>query len=102
MHIPVQQRNARDPSRAPLRGLIVRCRRKAMGPREEQSARVLRAEAKSEKRKAEAKQLLLLLLLLILGPVSRGEVRPESPVGSSARMRASSRMGRMPIERTPA
>jgi len=79
LHIPVQQRNARDPSRAPLRGLIDRCRRKAMGPREEQSARVLRAEAKSEKRKAEAKQLLLLLLLLILGPVSRGEGRPESP-----------------------
>ena len=71
MHIPVQQRNARDPSRAPLRGLITRCRRKAMGPREEQSARVLRAEARAEKPHR--------LLLLILGPVSRGEVRPESP-----------------------
>ena len=29
---PVQQRNRRDPSRRPLRGLIARCRRKAMGP----------------------------------------------------------------------
>ena len=34
--------------RAHPAGLIVRCRRKAMGPREEQSARVLRAEAKSK------------------------------------------------------
>jgi len=31
--------------RAHPAGLIDRCRRKAMGPREEQSARVLRAEA---------------------------------------------------------
>jgi len=37
--------------RADPTGLFVRCRRKAMGPREEQSARVLRAEAKSERRK---------------------------------------------------
>ena len=57
--------------RAHPTGLIVRCRRKAMGPRGEQSARVLRAEARSEAAFA--------LLLLILGPVSRGEVRPESP-----------------------
>jgi len=83
--------------RADPAGLIDRCRRKAMGPREEQSARVLRAEAKSR-----AKPLLLLPSLLILGPVSRGKVGPEPPVGSRAGMRASSRMGRMPIERTPA
>jgi|GEM_PF-6869681 len=37
--------------RAHPAGLFVRCRRKAMGPREEQSARVLRAEAKSERQK---------------------------------------------------
>ena len=51
------------------------------GPGKSQSARVLRAEAIGERRKAkaEAKQLLLLSLLLILGPVSRGEGRPESP-----------------------
>ena len=49
-----------------------------MGPREElERARPAR---RSEKRKAEAKQLLLLPLLLILGPVSRGEGRPEPPV----------------------
>jgi len=56
--------------RADPSGLIGRCRRNAMGPREEQSARVLRAEAR-------AKQLLS--LFLILGPVSRGKGRPESP-----------------------
>ena len=51
---PVQQRNRRDPSRRPLRGLIGRCRRKAMGPREEPSARVLRAEAKGGSKAAFA------------------------------------------------
>ena len=45
-----------------------------MGPREEQSARVLRAETRDR-----SKAALLLLLFLILGPVSRGEGRPESP-----------------------
>jgi len=46
----VQQRNARDPSRAPLRGLIVRCRRKAMGtPGRAERARPAR---RSQSRKA--------------------------------------------------
>ena len=80
-----------------LRALSTAAAARPWVPGESQSARVLRAEAKSERSEAA-----FALLLLILGPVSRGEGRPESPVGSRAGMRASSRMGRMPIERTPA
>jgi len=50
---PVQQRNRRDPLRRPLRGLIVRCRRKAMGPPGRAKARASCAqkrEAKDKKR----------------------------------------------------
>jgi len=86
--------------RAHPSGLIDRCRRKAMGPREEQSARVLRAEAKSERQKQN--RFALAVALDFAGPVSRGEVRPEPPDRVARRMRASSRMGRKPIERTPA
>ena len=101
---PVQQRNRRDPSRRPLRGLIARCRRKAMGPREEQSARVLRAEAKSRSEAALAFALAVLLILLearrmrapLTGPLCRGERTEEKPAGARprwARVRCWSRDG---------
>ena len=88
---PVQQRNARDPSRAPY------------GPDRPLPPQGHGAPGRARARASCAqKQRSISALLLILGPVSRGKVRPESPVGSRAGMRASSRMGRMPIERTPA
>ena len=72
---PVQQRNRRDPSRRPLRGLIVRCRRKAMGPREEPER--ARPARRSERQKRSS---FAFAVALDPGPVSRGKGRPESPV----------------------
>jgi len=72
----VQQRNRRDPSRRPCGPF------RPLPPQGHGSpgrAKRARPARRSEKRKAEAKPLLLLSLLLILGPVSRGEGRPESP-----------------------
>ena len=82
------QRNRRDPSRRPLRGFSGRCRRNAMGLREEQSAR--RARRSQSGRTSQAVALALALAVDLGVHVCRGEGGPETPVRVARRKRASS------------